>query len=497
MSKPVTNQPLKEINGLVRAYNAEANFELIRKAYFFAGKAHQGQKRLSGEEFLAHPVAVAKALAQWRLDSVSLVAGLLHDTVEDGGVRLETIKKEFGEDAAMLVAGVTKISEIRLRGSGQEEMVENLRKMIVYMAKDLRVVLIKLADRYHNMKTLSALPPENQLKNARETLEVYAPLAERLGIGEMKGQLEDLAFPYVYPEDYRWVKKFTAPYFNEARGNVEKTKKEIQRVLAEKKVKAQVSGRAKHLYSLWRKLNRPEIDKDIRKIHDLVALRIIVASVRDCYAALGIVHGLYRPLPGELSDFIAQPKPNGYRSIHTKVFGRGGQIIEIQIRTRQMHEVAERGIAAHWYYSLEKAKSETSDSQIAEGFFAPNEKMAWVAELVKWQKEVTDSQEFINSLKFDALKHRNFIFSPNGDVYDLPAEATPVDFAYAVHTWMGNQCAGAKVNGKLVSLSYQLRSGEVVEIISSRSKKRPSPDWLDFVVTRKARTEIAKSLRRS
>ncbi len=490
------NQQFKDLLAQIRTYNSDADFALINKAFKFAFKTHAGQKRLSGEDFINHPLSVAKILADWKLDSVSIAAGLLHDVIEDGGVPKETVEKEFGKKIANLVDGVSKTGELKLRGSQEENFVENLRKMILVMAKDLRVVLIKLADRYHNLQTLNFLPEEKQRRIARETLEIYAPLAERLGIGEMKGKLEDLAFPYLYPKEYQWVKSYSAPFYKDADFYLIKVKRKLLKELAKEGIKAEIHSRAKHLYSLYRKLLRPEINKDIRKVYDLMALRILVNSVRDCYAALGVVHKIWKPVPATaISDFIAQPKPNGYRSIHTKVFGSGGKIFEVQIRTYQMHEEAENGIAAHWYFSQQKGK-EVKDSQVEAGFFVPTEKMGWVKQLVAWQKEIVDSQEFLKSLKFDALAHRIFVFSPKGDVYDLPAEATPVDFAYAVHTEVGNSCTGAKVDGKLAPLDYKLKSGQVVEILTSKSKKGPSADWLNFVVTRLARQEIEKHLRK-
>lgn len=479
----------------IRKYNPKADFDLIKKAYQFAFAAHKGQARLAGDPFIDHPLAVAQVLADWRLDTGSIVAGLLHDVVEDGGIRKELVKKEFGKSIADLVEGVTKIGEIKLRGSPQEAFVENLRRMIVVMAHDLRVVLIKLADRYHNLQTLYVLPPEKQKRIAQETLEVYAPLAERLGIGEMKGKLEDLAFPYIFKEEYQWVKKYSTPYYKQADECLKKVKKEVLKALIEKGIKAEVQGRAKHLYSLYKKLCRPEIDKDITKVYDLMALRIIVKTVEECYIALGIIHHLYKPVPSVgVRDFIAQPKPNGYQSIHTNVFSQG-KIVEIQIRTQQMHEQAENGIVGHWFYAQQKSQS-VEDRLLEGGFFAPSEKMGWVKELVRWQQELVDSKEFLQSLKFDALRHRIFVFSPKGDVFDLPAEATPVDFAYAVHSELGDHCAGAKVDGKMVSLDYKLKSGQMVEIISNKSKKGPSPDWLEFVVTQLAKREIAKNIRR-
>jgi len=489
-------EKLDELLEKIKKYNSQADFELIREAYSFASKTHSGQKRLSGEDYLAHPLAVASILAGWRLDGGSIVAGLLHDVVEDGGIDILVVEKEFGEDIAELVDGVTKIGELKLRGSQQEAFVENLRRMIVVMAHDLRVVLIKLADRYHNLQTLSVLPEEKQKRIAQETLEVYAPLAERLGIGEVKGKLEDLAFPYAFKEEYQWVKEYSVPYYKQADEYIEKVKKEVLKTLIEKGIKAEVHGRAKHLYSLYRKLSRPGIDRDIGKIHDLMALRIIVENIEECYIALGIIHTTYKPVPSiGVRDFIAQPKPNGYQSVHTNVFAQG-RIIEIQIRTQQMHEQAENGIAAHWYYTQKKVGG-ASRVQIKAGFFAPTEKMGWVKELVQWQQELVDSKEFLNSLKFDALRHRIFVFSPRGDVFDLPAEATPVDFAYAIHGELGNQCGGAKVDGKMTPLDFKLKSGQMVEIISTKNKKGPSSDWLNFVVTQLARREIAKNMRKS
>jgi len=490
------NKNFEELINLIRSYNPRANFKLINRAFQFALEAHAGQKRLSGEDFINHPLVVAKSLAEWKLDSVSIAAGLLHDVIEDGGVKKEKLEKEFGKDIANLVDGVSKIGELKLRGSQEEEFVENLRKMIVVMAKDLRVVLIKLADRYHNLQTLYVLPKEKQSRISKETLEIYAPLAERLGIGEMKGKLEDLAFPYAYPEEYEWLKKYSASYYKQAEELLLKVKRKLLVELAKERIKAEIHTRAKHFYSLYKKLLRPEIDKDITKVYDLVALRILVNTVGECYISLGVVHKVYKLVPYlGVSDFIAVPKPNGYRSIHTRVFGPQGRIFEVQIRTWEMHEEAENGIVAHWYYGQQKTKG-AKDSLLEKGVFAPSEKMSWVCQLFAWQKGIADTKEFINSLKFDALKHRIFVFSPKGDVYDLPAEATPVDFAYAVHTQLGNSCQAAKVNGRLVPLDYKLKSGEVVEIIPAKGKKKPSRDWLNFVISRYARKQIEKHLKK-
>lgn len=477
----------------VKVYNPKADLGEIKKAYQFAQKAHQGQIRLSGKSVIGHCLAVASALADWKLDTSSIIAGLLHDTVEDTETSLEQLRKKFGEEVAGLVNGVTKVGEIKLRGPKEEEFVENLRKMLIVMAKDLRVVLIKLADRYHNMQTLQFLPKEKQLRIARETLEVYAPLAERLGIGEMKSNLEDLAFPYVYPKEYKWLKELTEPYYYETEVYVQKAVSEINKKLKVEKIKAEVHGRAKHFYSLWKKLLRPEVNREIEKVYDLIAIRIITDSICDCYGALGIIHSFWKPVPYEgVRDFIAQPKPNGYRSIHTTVFGPEGKIFEVQIRTQEMHEQAENGIAAHWYMAMLKAKGKLSSKDIDKGeFFAPSEKLAWVKQLVTWQREIVDSKEFLKALKLDALAHRIFVFSPKGDVFDLPSGATPVDFAYTVHTDLGDRTNGAKINGKLVKLDYQLKSGDIVEIVKGKQVK-PSHDWLNFVVTTTAKRKIAK-----
>lgn len=485
---------IDELISKIKDYNPRADIPLIRRAYEFAQIAHTGQKRKSGDEFITHPLATAQVLADWKLDATSLSAALLHDTVEEGGVKPPEIKKEFGEEVARLVDGVSITGQVKLRGSTDEEFVENLRKMFLVMARDLRVVLIRLADRLHNMQTLQPLPKEKQKRIAKETLEVYAPLAERLGIGELKGQLEDLAFPYVYPKEYAWVKKYSAPFYKQINQYITKAEKILKIALKKEGVSAEIHSRPKHLYSLYEKLLRPEIDKDIKKIHDLIALRILVQDIKDCYAVLGVVHKNFKPVPSlGVSDFIAQPKPNGYRSIHTRVFGPQGKIMEIQIRTFEMHEEAENGIAAHWYMAMLKSKGKLSSKDIDKGeFFVTPDKLKWVRQLSDWQKHVTDTHEFLKALKFDALSHRIFVFSPQGDAYDLPLGATPVDFAYEVHTELGDCCQQAKVNGRLVSLNHKLKSGDLVEIIPAKTKKGPSRDWLKFCVTTAARKKIAK-----
>jgi GTP pyrophosphokinase len=479
-------------------YNPQADFELIKKAYQFAEQALSGQKRLSGEPAITHSLAVASIVADWKLDSASIVAALLHDVVEDTPTKVDDIKKIFGREIAILVDGLTRVSRVRLRGSNSEQFIENLRKMFLAMSKDLRVVFVKLADRYHNMLTLEYLSPDKQFGIAEETLEVYAALAERLGMGRVKGSLEDLAFMYRYPADYERLVSYSAPYYKKAQKRIEKIKRTILTELAKEGVRAQVDGRAKHLYSLWRKLLRPENKGDIDNIHDLMALRIITNDVRECYLALGLVHKLWRPVPYlGVRDWIAQPKPNGYRSIHTNVFLGDGQIIEIQIRTEAMHEQAEHGAAAHWHLAEIKSKNKIDSEGIDKGgFFTPTQKMAWVKQLAAWQDEIIDSGDFIKSVKFDALEHRIFVFSPKGDAFDLPDGATPVDFAYAIHSRMGNQACGAKVNGQMVGLDYQLKNGEVVEILIDRHRKQPSSAWLDFVKTRLAKRRIRDVLRK-
>jgi GTP pyrophosphokinase len=497
MTTSKINSNFEDVLSRIREYSPKADVDGIKKAWAFAKLAHTGQKRLSGEPFVYHVLAVAEKLVEWKLDSTSIIAALLHDSIEDGGAKREDIVSEFGEEVATLVDGVTKVTTLRLKGSKESEFTENLRKMLLVMARDLRVILVKLADRMHNMETLYALPKEKQKANSIETIEVYAPLAERLGMGEVKGRLEDLAFPYLYPKKYKSLLRHSGPYFKKAKVQIEKMKKVLHKKLLEEGIRAEIQGRKKHLYSLWRKLQREEVDGDFSKVSDIIALRIIVGTVSQCYATLGIVHANYKPVPHfGVSDFIAQPKPNGYRSIHTNVFGPDGAIVEVQIRTELMHHEAEEGVAAHWAYSelKEKISAQTRDKV---GTFAPTDKLSWVKQLVDWQKEMSDSKEFIEAVKFDALKHRNFIFSPRGDVYDLPVGATPVDFAYAVHTQVGHSTIGAKVDGKMVPLDFKLKSGQVVEILKSKNPKGPNNDWLQFVVTTLARREIAKYFKKS
>jgi len=487
---------LEELEGIIREYNDKVDFEKVESAFEFAKIAHIGQKRYSGEPYVTHGLETAKILALWKLDITSVIAGILHDAVEDGAANIQDIKEEFGEDVAYLVDGVTKVSYLKLRGSKEEVFIENLRKMFLAMAKDLRVVLIKLADRLHNMRTLLYVPEDRQKRIAQETLEIYAPLAERLRMGRVSAELMDLAFPYTNPDEYERVKRGGVASYRKAEENIKKMKRTLLKALAKEGIQAKIGGRKKSSYSLWRKLMRPEISWNFSRIYDVVALRILVDSVSECYTALGVVHAHYKSVPYlGISDFISQPKPNGYQSIHTIVFSPGQKIIEVQIRTYTMHEQAEFGMAAHWAYSQAKSKG-VKDELLARGISVDKDKLAWVKQLTEWQKVITDSEEFLKAVKFDTLSRRIFVFSPKGDVYDLPSGATPIDFAYAVHTGLGKYVKSAKVNEKISPLSKKLESGDVVEVIKGKSPKKPSSRWLDFVVTLQAKHSIAKQLRR-
>lgn len=456
---------------------------LIKAAYDLAWRAHQSQKREGGEPYIQHPLYVALTLTKMNLDTETIAAALLHDVVEDTKYTLDDIGTQFGKTIAFLVNGVTKLDKIKY--SGTEGKAENLRKMFLAMAQDIRVVLIKLADRYHNMLTLDALEKSSQKRIALETLEIYAPIANRLGMGELKGQLEDLSFKYLHPEKFSWLE-------NEVEEKCEAHKKYIKNfvpvlyeILKKEKVRPiEINARSKHLYSLYKKLLRNQMNFD--KIHDLVAARIIVKNIEDCYLALGIIHQTWKPVPGLIKDYIAMPKPNGYQSLHTSVFGPDSRITEIQIRTPEMHVRAENGIAAHWAYKERKYRDQ--DFQINQ------KELAWIEQLREWQTAVRGSDEFFESLKIDFFKDRIFVLTPKGDVLDLPEGATPIDFAYQVHSDIGHECAGAKVNGKIAPLDIKLESGDLVEILSQKGKK-PSSDWLNFVKTNLAKERIRGALR--
>jgi len=459
---------------------------LVRLAYEFAAAAHTGQTRKSGEPYITHPLATAQRLAEWRLDEPTIIAGLLHDVPEDTTVTADDVRQEFGDEVAQLVTGVTKLSKVRYRG--MQRYIENLRKMFVAMAEDVRVMLIKFADRLHNLETISALPPEKQRRIALETLEIYAPIANRLGMGDIKGRLEDLAFAILDPQAEAATHKLMAEHLPSVGRELEEAMQELRAELAKENISiVSIHGREKRLYSLYKKLQRPEYDGDIEKIHDLVALRLVVSSVADCYAALGLIHKHWRPVSGRFKDYIAQAKPNGYQSLHTTVFGPGGRPLEIQIRDVHMHEAAEYGIAAHWHY-------EESDKP-NQGTRVPEHKLGWVRELARWHQEIEDDEQFLATLKIDAFQDRIFVFTPKGEVIDLPQHSTPVDFAYHVHTDLGDHTSGAKVNGQLVDLASELKSGDVVDIIIEKSRKAPSRDWLDSVKTHLARNHIRHALR--
>src|SRR5512135_2191998 len=456
-------------------YNPNADTDLLRKAYVFSAKVHLGQVRLSGEPYLNHPLEVAGILTQLRLDVASVATGLLHDTVEDTLTTLKEIQDNFGEEIAQLVNGLTKISQISLRSS-EEHQAENFRKMILAMVKDIRVILIKLADRLHNMRTLKYHSLEKQVEIAQETLDIYAPLANRLGIDWIKSELEDLAFQYLYPEVYNEIRQKIARKEKERARYVDEVKRTLMKKLYENFIEGEVTGRLKQIYSIYLKMKEQNIDFD--QVYDITAFRVIVNSIKECYDVLGILHSLWKPIPGKFKDYIGLPKENLYQSLHTTVIGPYGERIEIQIRTHEMHRIAEEGIAAHWKYKEGKVVEEADDKRFT-----------WLRQLVEWQRDLKDDAEFIESVKVDLFPHEVYIFTPKGAVKQFPIGATPVDFAYSIHSDVGNHCVGARVNGRLVPLRYEFQSGDTVEITTSPNQK-PSKDWLKFVKTSRAKTKI-------
>ncbi len=467
----------------------------MKKAWDFCKIAHAGQSRKNGEPYASHPLATVCIVVEWKLDGTSIIAGFLHDTIEDAGVTREEIEKEFGEDVALLVDGVTKVSRVKLKNKKSEVTVENLRKLVLVMSKDLRVVFVKLADRLHNMRTLEHLEEGNRKRISKETLEIYAPLAERIGMGEVKGELEDLAFKYSNSAEYEKVNKEFRQEYEKVEEHILKMEKRIIRRLSDEGVSAEIHARVKHYYSLWKKLQKDLINGNYKKIHDTVALRILVDNKRECYIALGILHELYKPFSHSgVRDHIAQPKPNGYQSIHANVFGPSDRVVEVQIRTHEMHEQAEYGAAAHWAYSEVKSLGASDEILEEKSIHVEKSKLNWVKELAKWQDEITDSDEYLKAVKFDALSHRIFVFSPTGDVYDMLEGATPIDFACAVHTDLCHFLKFAKVNGNMVPLSYELKSGDVVEIAKQKKKRMPGRDWLSLAKTMTAKREIRKML---
>ena len=466
---------LKDLSDKVISYHPDPSIDLIEKAYVFSAQVHKGQLRLSGEPYLTHPMEVASLLTDLKLDVVSVATGLLHDTVEDTHTTLEAIEEFFGEEIASLVDGLTKISRISFHAT-EEKQAENFRKMILAMAKDIRVILIKLADRLHNMRTLNFLPPEKTVELAQETLDIYAPLANRLGIFWMKSELEDLSLLYLHPEIYHSLEENIASREKETEKYVQEVIEIIKSKLKDFDVKAETQGRTKHLFSIYRKMQLQNLDFD--QIYDLVGFRIMVESVRGCYETLGTIHSLWKPIPGRFKDYIAMPKANMYQSLHTTVIGPGGKRIEVQIRTQEMHHIAEQGIAAHWRYKEGKNIEKKDDEQFA-----------WLRQLLEWQQDLKDPREFLDTVKIDLFPEEVYVFTPKGAVKQFPLGATPVDFAYSVHTEIGHHCVGARVNGKLVSLKYQLKNGDIIEIITSPQHK-PSKDWMRFVKTSRAKTKI-------
>src|SRR3989338_345034 len=455
----------------------------VRRAFAFAEEAHKGTTRASGAPYITHCLAVGEILNNWKLDESSIVAAVLHDTIEDTKTLLSDIRKEFGEEVAELVDGVTKITKIKYGGNND---VENLQKLVLSFSKDIRVILIKLADRLHNMRTIEFKLPEKRTEISRETVEIYAPIAYRLGMQKISGELEDLAFPYLYPDEYAWLVKNVKEKYDERATYADKLKPLITQILKDARIKpSSIDLRAKRYYSLYKKLIR--YDMDFEKIYDFVAIRIIVKNIHDCYAVLGAIHKHWTPIPGRFKDYIALPKPNGYRSLHTTVLALDNKITEIQIRTKEMHEEDEFGVAAHWAY--QQVKKDTPKKMDSWKGVKNKKELLWVEQLRNWQKGFRNREDFLDSIKVDFFKDRIFVMTPRNDVIDLPAGSTPIDFAYNIHSDVGNQCIGAKVNGKIVPIDHELFSGDVVEILTQKGKK-PSVDWLRFVKSSMAKKYI-------
>jgi guanosine-3',5'-bis(diphosphate) 3'-pyrophosphohydrolase len=463
-------------------YLSESDRAIVRHAHEVAERAHEGQFRLSGEPFVEHPLAAAVLLSELRLDAPTLAAAILHDTVEDTAVTLEDVRREFGEEVARLVEGVTKLGRIHVV-SREQAQAENIRKMLVAMAEDIRVVLIKLADRLHNMRTVGAHTEERRRRISRETLDIYAPLAHRLGIWQFKAELEDLAFAQLDPEAYRAAEDQLRSGRPQREQLVHDMSEILERELSAVKVRAELSGRSKNVYSLVDKMRRQQ--KELDEIYDIMAVRVVVDSVKDCYSALGVVHSLWKPIPGRFKDYIAMPKGNGYQSLHTTVISHAGEPVEVQIRTLEMHRAAEHGVAAHWHYKTAGAQPVRFD-----------ERYAWLRLLMDWQKELLDAEAFVDTVKVDIFQDEVFVFTPKGDVRSLPAGSTAVDFAYRVHTDVGHHCIGAKVSGRMVPLDYRLQNGDIVEILTTKAPHGPSRDWLGFVKTSTAREKIRQWFKR-
>lgn len=458
----------------IKTYSHESDLDMVRLAFNFADDAHRGQFRKSREPYIVHPLAAAHILADMRIDPIIITATLLHDVPEDTHITLKEIEENFGSEIKNMVEGITKLGKLKYRGV--ERYIENLRKMFVAMAEDIRVMIIKFADRIHNLQTLDALPPQKRYRIALESLEIYAPIANRLGMAEMKGQLEDLAFRHVYPKEYERVKKLMGDKLKGKEKSFEYVEKKSKEELTNANIEIiDLKGRSKRLYSFYKKLLRKE--NDITKVYDVIAIRVIVPGIADCYAALGILHKIWKPLKGRIKDYISQPKPNGYQSLHTTVFDEQGDLIEFQIRTLEMHEEAEYGVAAHWHYD-------------ERGSRLPAKEIIWVKELAEIQKDILNKLSDLEEIKVDFLQSRIFVFTPKGDVIDLPEDATPVDFAYHIHTDIGNKCNGARINEKIARLDTPLRNGDVVDIIVDKNRKGPNQDWINFVKTHTAKSHI-------
>jgi GTP diphosphokinase / guanosine-3',5'-bis(diphosphate) 3'-diphosphatase len=468
---------IEKIITTVKKFYPKADTDMIQLAFDFASKAHEGQKRSTGEKYITHCLATAQTLAELELPPTVVIAGLLHDVPEDTDKTIQDVEDNFGEEVASIVKGITKLSNIKYRG--MDRYIENLRKMFIAMAEDIRVIIVKFADRLHNLSTLYALPANKQKRIALESLEIYAPIANRLGIGELQARLEDLAFQYAYPEEYIWVEQLIKQRTPAKEKTLNQMIAKLTGKMKEDEIKhLEIYGRKKHFYSSYRKLLR--FNRNINQIYDIVAIRVLVESVADCYAVMGIVHSIWKPVKGRIKDYIAQPKPNGYQSLHTTVFGENQEIVEFQIRTREMNDQAEYGIAAYWKYKEGKTTSENIKKEVA-----------WVQELVKWLKEVRDNEKFIEGAKIDVFQNHIFVFTPQGEVIDLPEGATPIDFAYHIHTDIGDKCHRAMVNNIQVSLDTKLKNGDVVQIITDKNRKGPNPEWLKFVKTRMAKQRIS------
>jgi GTP diphosphokinase / guanosine-3',5'-bis(diphosphate) 3'-diphosphatase len=479
---------LSDLFAIVSEHAADSSVEIdrdrVQDAFVFACEHHADQRRKSGEDFIVHPVGVARICAGMRLDTETLCAALLHDTVEDTSASIEEVRERFGEEIAAIVDGVTKLTGITFQ-SRDEAQANNYRKMMVAMATDVRVILIKLADRLHNMRTIEAMPKQKQIEKARETIEIYAPLAHRLGIHAIKWELEDLAFATLHPRKYQEIKGLVAQQRDEREVYVNEAGDYLRSELAAVGIEAEIAGRAKHFYSIYSKMTKK--GREFNEIYDLTAMRVIVESVKDCYGTVGVIHSLWKPLPGRFKDFIAMPKFNMYQSLHTTVIGPEGRPLEIQIRTQEMHEMAEFGVAAHWLYKAPPPGSGDDGGRWGAG---EEGKLKWLRSMLDWQKELSDPHEFMETLRTDLFEEEVYVFTPKGEVKSLAAGATPLDFAYEVHTEIGHRCVGARVNGKIVPLHYELRSGDIVEILTAKRERGPSRDWLAMVKTTRARNKI-------